>query len=270
MARSRNLKPGYFTNEVLATIDPFAHILYSGLWTVADRDGRLEDRPAKLKIELLPCRDCDVDALLSLLASHGLIRRYSAHGGRFIDIPKFGQHQSPHQDEKSKGFPSWDEREPQTCTGLASGQPDSAPADSLFIDSLIPSSLIPDSLMAPNGASSDLPSNGKSTAATSRKAVSLSEFVFPTTGKGASQWTLPQDKLDEYLASYPGLDVLKELRAARQWCRDNPRNRKTAGRMLAFLTGWMNRSQNSNRGSSAIGSKPPRPSVDITSLDLGD
>jgi hypothetical protein len=75
-------------------------------------------------------------------------------------------------------------------------------------------------------------------------AADASEFVFPTTGQGPKEWTLPKSKLSEYLAAYPGLDVLAELRHARQWCRDNPRNRKTAAKMKAFLTGWLNRSQN--------------------------
>jgi hypothetical protein len=40
---------------------------------------------------------------------------------------------------------------------------------------------------------------------------------------------------------------MAHVRAARQWCVDNPRNRKTSGRMAAFLTGWLNRTQNSGR-----------------------
>lgn len=79
-------------------------------------------------------------------------------------------------------------------------------------------------------------------------AAAMSEFVFPTSGKGAKEWVLPQAKLDEYIDAYPGLDVLTELRKARQWCRDNERDRKTAGGMLSFLTRWLNREQNSGRG----------------------
>lgn len=71
-----------------------------------------------------------------------------------------------------------------------------------------------------------------------------SEFVFPTTGKGKAEWTLPQAKLDEYAQAYPGLDVKAEMSKARQWCRDKPRQRKTAGGMQAFLTSWLNRAQN--------------------------
>ena len=37
MARARNIKPGFFTNDVLADCDPLARLLFAGLWTVADR-----------------------------------------------------------------------------------------------------------------------------------------------------------------------------------------------------------------------------------------
>jgi hypothetical protein len=70
----------------------------------------------------------------------------------------------------------------------------------------------------------------------------MSEFVFPTAGN-AKQWALPQAKLEEYLVAYPGVDVPAEMRKARQWCRDNSRQRKTPGGMQPFLTRWLNKAQ---------------------------
>ena len=51
MARARNIKPSFFMNENLAECDPLARILFVGLWTLADRDGRLEDRPKPLRVQ---------------------------------------------------------------------------------------------------------------------------------------------------------------------------------------------------------------------------
>jgi hypothetical protein len=82
-------------------------------------------------------------------------------------------------------------------------------------------------------------------------AAASTEFVFPTTGKGRQEWTLSQSKMDEYVAAYPGLDVVAEMRKARQWCRDKSRQRKTARGMPAFLTGWLNRAQNRGAGRNA-------------------
>ena len=55
---------------------------------------------------------------------------------------------------------------------------------------------------------------------------------FPT--KGGDQWELTQAKLNEYQETYAGIDVLAELRRARQWCIDNPGRRKTARGMPKF------------------------------------
>lgn len=66
----------------------------------------------------------------------------------------------------------------------------------------------------------------------------------PTTGSGAKEWHLTAAKLAEYEAAFPALDVLAALRAAVQWCRDNPAKRKTAKGMPAFCSNWLTRSQN--------------------------
>jgi hypothetical protein len=98
--RSRNLKPGFFTNELLAECPPLARLLFAGLWCVADRRGLLEDRPRRLKIELLPYDDCDVDTLLTILHERGFILRYTNPDGRYIWIRNFAAHQHPHQNER--------------------------------------------------------------------------------------------------------------------------------------------------------------------------
>lgn len=74
------------------------------------------------------------------------------------------------------------------------------------------------------------------------------EFDFPCVGSGPKRFVLSRAKLDEYAESYPGVDVEAELRKARQWCRDNPKRRKTANGMLRFLAQWLSKSQNTTRG----------------------
>ena len=43
--RARNIKPGFFKNDALAELDFAGRLLFIGLWGIADRAGRLEDRP---------------------------------------------------------------------------------------------------------------------------------------------------------------------------------------------------------------------------------
>ena len=108
MARSRNIKPGFFTNDDLGELEPLARLLFAGMWTIADRSGRLEDRPKKIKAEVLPYDNCDAEAFLAQLAERGFILRYEAVGKRFIQILAWGKHQNPHCKEAASTIPAPD------------------------------------------------------------------------------------------------------------------------------------------------------------------
>lgn len=105
MARARNIKPAFFKNELLAELEPFDRLLFIGLWCLADREGRAEDRPKRIKMELFPCDTYDVDAGLNDLAAHGFIRRYHAAGQSVLLIVNFTKHQTPHGTEKDSDLP---------------------------------------------------------------------------------------------------------------------------------------------------------------------
>ena len=138
MARSRNIKPGFFMNEILAEIEPLGRLLFAGLWTIADRAGRLEDRPKKIKAEVLPYDDCDIEKLLNDLHSYGFIFRYQVNGVRYIQIINFKKHQNPHKNEAPSSIPEPNEH--STSTVQISEVHNTNPADSLNLD---PDSLNP-------------------------------------------------------------------------------------------------------------------------------
>ena len=100
MARSRNIKPGLFKNEILGVAEPLYTLAFQGLWLLADRDGRLEDRPLRIKAETFPYRDgLDVDRILTWLETEGFILRYEVSGKRYIQVLNFSKHQNPHKNE---------------------------------------------------------------------------------------------------------------------------------------------------------------------------
>lgn len=103
--RARNLKPGFFSNELLASCNPLARLLFQGLWCLADRGGRLEDRVERIKALVLPYDDCNVNELLDELAAKGFILRYSVRGVAFICLPTFRDHQNPHPKEPESKLP---------------------------------------------------------------------------------------------------------------------------------------------------------------------
>ena len=105
MARMRTIKPGFFTNDRLADVPPLGRILFAGLWCHADRRGRLEDRPRKLKVEILPYDACDIDELLEALADGGFIAREADEDGAWIQVLNWRDWQ-PFEREVP---PDWDE-----------------------------------------------------------------------------------------------------------------------------------------------------------------
>lgn len=134
MARARSLKPGFFNNEDLIELAFEYRLLFAGLWTIADREGRLEDRPKKIKLSVFPGDDVDVEHGLAQLEHRKFIVRYVANGIRYIQVASWSKHQSPHIKEAPSAIPAPGEHRADTS-----------------VAALIPSSLTPDSgLLTPD------------------------------------------------------------------------------------------------------------------------
>ena len=170
MARARNIKPGFFKNEQLVELPYEYRLLFAGLWTLADREGYLEDRPKRIKMEIFPGDDVSVEKGLDALEKKGLILRYTVDSAGYIHVCKFLEHQHPHHKEppstipKPGASPGFDgdvtavkpeterqcmDEKPGANPGRASVQPGSDPADSL--------NLIPDSVQNTSSARADMP-----------------------------------------------------------------------------------------------------------------
>lgn len=118
--RIRALKPGFFKNEELCEMSAMHRLAFAGLWCCADREGRLEDRPKRLKAEIFPYDDVDMPAMLADLAASRFIVRYVVDGQALIWIPTWDEHQHPRQDEGKSALPAFtgeiDEIRPEDAT----------------------------------------------------------------------------------------------------------------------------------------------------------
>ena len=269
--RARNIKPGFYTNEDLAECSIWARFIFPGLWMAADRAGRLEDRPKRLKAALLPFDNPDVNALLDELQAHGFIIRYRNSDGSFIQILRFSAHQSPHYSEKQSTIKPPDSENPQGINpcGYAESKPEeesktpgklpeepenpqglkggSQPPDSLIPDSLIPDcgfsdSPNPDSETSPLGVERDaraskLPSHWRPSAELEQAAY----IDHP-------EWT-PQ-RFEQVLADFRDHWVSKGERRAdwdaawRKWVRNERGAQRKPGwglqeRNLEATAGWV-------------------------------
>lgn len=91
--RIRTIKPEFFRHERLALLSTKARLLFVGLWCIADAEGRLEDRPQRIRIEIFPYETDGIETELEQLCSAGFIARYSAQGAEFIEVTAFKKHQ---------------------------------------------------------------------------------------------------------------------------------------------------------------------------------
>lgn len=216
LARSRNIKPGFFKNDDLADLGPEAMLLFAGLWTLADRAGRLEDRPKRIKAEIFPYFDYDVDALLNQLSERGFVVRYEVDGARYVQVVNFDKHQNPHKDERASAIPAPGEHHASTVQ--APDWHSSNRADSL---NLIPDSLplIPDCLEGEQ----DAPAKPK-------RASQIPEYWLPTISE--TEWA--------YGEGFDTADITRETERFRDHHRAKGNTFKDIG--LAWKN-WMRRSR---------------------------
>lgn len=111
MARIRYIKPEFFDSEQVASVTPTARLLFAGLWTIADREGRFEFSSRRLKAKLFPYDNLQVDPLLAeLYGAVGkdgkrLVEFYRAEGALYGWMPSFTKHQRPHPNEAASVIP---------------------------------------------------------------------------------------------------------------------------------------------------------------------
>lgn len=113
MARIRYLKPGFFKDEDISDLKFETRLLFEGLWNIADREGRLEDRPKRIKVEVFPYDDVDIEAglvrltLPKKISKKPFILRYLGSDGLpYIQILEWHKHQKPHHTEQASIIPA--------------------------------------------------------------------------------------------------------------------------------------------------------------------
>jgi len=105
MEQIRGMKPRFFNNDTLGNLPPLTRLLFIGLWCRADKEGRLQDRPRRIKKALLGYDDVttgQVDGMLQELHNAGLITRYQAEDSSFIQVADLARHGTARRGKCSK------------------------------------------------------------------------------------------------------------------------------------------------------------------------
>ncbi len=252
MARTRSIKPSFFKNEYLAECEPMARLLFVGLWTLADSQGRMEFRPLRIKAELFPYDNCDILGLLKQLADRGFVRAYESGDVKVLEIPTFGEHQRCHPDERDEGLPPPDESaetivfpEQNAKPGNPTLEPGNPPASCAFN----PLILLPSSSAAPS-----TPQRRR-----------CSKPADPLRWSAESGWDgITDADRAEWSQAYPAADLPVELAKANQWLKANPKKARKSNWRRWLTTVWLSKCQDNGGTHREPGRRPddkPPPKV---------
>lgn len=106
MARKRMIDPSFWTDEKLGTCEPLARLLFAGLISQADDEGRLPGHPALIRSQIFPY-DISISiemivGWLEQLESKKMIIRYEIDGQSYIAIRNFLKYQMINRPTPSK------------------------------------------------------------------------------------------------------------------------------------------------------------------------
>lgn len=104
--RRREISPEFWVDERVIEVSDGAKLLFIGLWNIADREGRLEDKPRTIALKVRPWDPTPVPGFLEELVKQGMVRRYSVDGAQLLFIPKFAEHQNVHPKEMASKLPA--------------------------------------------------------------------------------------------------------------------------------------------------------------------
>jgi len=112
MSHTRYIKPDFFKDEDIADLEYYVRLLYIGLWTLADKEGRLEYRPKRIQAELFPY-DTKIDIIKGLEklcqnknnSKKPYIYIYGEFDNQYLQIINWHKYQKPHFTEKESIIP---------------------------------------------------------------------------------------------------------------------------------------------------------------------
>jgi hypothetical protein len=224
MARIRTIKPEFPHSESMGRVSRDARLCFIMLWTIADDSGRLRGNSRMLASLLFPYDDDakkHIDAWLDQLSNEGCIVRYEIEGDNYIQVLNWSQHQKIDRPSASK-IP-----EPNEASRKLANVREA---------SLLDQGRDQGKDQGGEGKGKDLCTESQIDSMTPAAVIAI-----PLNDR--SEFHVTQEFFDEWVAAYPAVDVMQQLRNMRQWCMVNPSKRKTRQGVARFIVGWLSKEQ---------------------------
>jgi hypothetical protein len=278
MARSRILKPEFWSDEKLALVPREARLTFAGLWTCSDDYGVTKGHPAWLKAQLFPY---DVDlpleefgAWLVDLERIGVIDPFTADGESFFYIRNFADHQRVDRPSKMRNppcprdilaKPSRVSREPLAAESRECSDETETETETETEIQTTNAAADDDRPPLKEGEQGDevdlrLPDAGRRQPKPAARVSSPAgqRIVFDYDASRFDQ--VPLGLVEQWQQAYPAVDVVSELRRMEAWASANPVNRKS--NWQRFIVNWLTRAQD-RAGRSGPRGGPPAAEGDL-------
>lgn len=102
MARIRNIKPDFWTDEKLVELETWERLLFIGLWNFADDEGYMPYSPKRIKMQIFPGDSLEVSRGIQSLISIGAVELFDSEYGQVLHVSKWSKHQKVSNPSKSK------------------------------------------------------------------------------------------------------------------------------------------------------------------------
>jgi len=115
MARIRTIKPEFWTDEKVVELSFEARLLFIGLWNFCDEFGNTESSVKRIKMQIFPADNIDVESCLQEIRSVGFLSDYEVDGKKYIHINGFEKHQKVNRNVTPKyPRPNFEKLSPQS------------------------------------------------------------------------------------------------------------------------------------------------------------
>lgn len=232
---SRLVREGILTSSRVDELDAAGEVFYRRLMSKVDDHGLFDARLSILRSSLYPLRvdrvrEADISRWIAACEKAGLIALYTYESKPYLQMldtrwAKRGEPKFPLPPPNSIGEITAVNSCKQTKTDV-----------SLFVfEGVVEDDISSECLTHPD------PPNANALDGGALPKIQLSEFKIPL--NDGSEHAVTAQTLQEWVKSFPAVDVGQELREMRAWSLANKAKRKTKRGVEAFVVRWLQKAQ---------------------------